>query len=276
MPARWWRARCTGTSAVGPLITLLTDFGTADAYVGIMKGVILGICPQAQVVDLTHEVPPQNIRAGALLLRSAAPYFPRGTIHVAVVDPGVGGTRAPVLMRTARASFIGPDNGLLEPAARAFGIERVMSLSRGEYHLAQVSATFHGRDVFAPAAAHLAAGVAPDALGPPQTQWQSLALPAPTAAGSGVAGEVVYVDHFGNLVTNLTREHIDSFPARPLLVSIARFTEIPVAATYGDVESGRMVGVIGSWGHLEVAERGGNAAHSLGVGVGAVVHLRSV
>src|SRR5712691_5770640 len=150
---------------VNGIITLTTDFGTRDAYVGVMKGVVLGICPAARLIDLSHEVPPQAVRLGALLLRSAVEYFPSGTVHLAVVDPGVGGARQPVLAVTERALLVGPDNGLLAPAAALLGVRAVHRLEREAFFRQPVSQTFHGRDVFAPVAAHLAGGATPDAFG---------------------------------------------------------------------------------------------------------------
>lgn len=258
-----------------PIITLLTDFGLRDAYTGVMKGVILGVCPEARLVDLSHEVPPQNVAAGALLLRSAAPYFPAGTIHVAVVDPGVGGRRAAILVQTPRAIFVGPDNGLLHPAATAFGVQRVIELSRSEYHLPEVSRTFHGRDVFAPVAAHLACGVAPDAFGAPRPGLRPLSLPLPSRTADGVRGEVIHVDHFGNLVTNLTRQDI-VFPGREVSVSIAGVAPIPLVGTYDEAEVGELLALIGSGGNLEIAVRQGSAAERLVAAPGAAVLVRSV
>jgi S-adenosyl-L-methionine hydrolase (adenosine-forming) len=257
------------------IITLLTDFGSRDAYAGVMKGVILGICPEARLIDLSHSVPPQNVAAGALLLRGAAPYFPAGTIHVAVVDPGVGGRRAAILVQTPRAMFVGPDNGLLHPAATAFGVQRVIELSRSEYHLPEVSRTFHGRDVFAPVAAHLANGVAPDAFGAPRHGLESLDLPLPSPTAEGVRGEVIHVDHFGNLVTNLTRQDL-GFPGREVSISIAESAPIPLVGTYGEVEIGELLALIGSGGNLEIAVRDGSAAERLVAAAGAAVQVRSV
>jgi len=180
------------------IVTLLSDFGTADAYAGLMKGVVLSICPEARVVDLSHEVPPQNVTAGALLLRSTVRFFPPGTIHVAVVDPGVGGERKPILVQAGGATFVGPDNGLLHPAASERGINRIVALTKGEYHLPRVSRTFHGRDIFAPVAGHLARGVAAEDFGPVLSEMKTLPLATASRDANGVVGEVVHVDRFGN------------------------------------------------------------------------------
>src|SRR5215470_7388033 len=173
------------------IITLLSDFGSRDAYVGIMKGVMLGICPAARLVDLTHEVPAQAVQLGALGLRSAVAYFPVGTVHLAVVDPGVGSVRHPVAVIGERAILVGPDNGLLAPAAATLGAYSVRRLTCSELFLQPVSATFHGRDVFAPVAAHLAAGTPPHALGPELPALQPLSLPAPRVDTSTIHGEVI-------------------------------------------------------------------------------------
>lgn len=258
---------------MGPVITLLSDFGSRDAYVGIMKGVILGISPAVRLVDLTHEVSPQAIRLGALVLRNAVEYFPAGTIHLAVVDPGVGSTRQAVLVVTPRALLVGPDNGLLAPAARALGAGSIHRLEREDLFRQPVSRTFHGRDVFAPVAAHLAAGTSPESVGPPVPSLQPLDLPEPRAEAAAVHGEVIYVDHFGNLVTNISAAAIASFRGSDVSVRIDGMRVSPLAPTYAAVSSGAAVGVIGSWGVLEVAVRDGNAAARFGAGVATPISV---
>lgn len=255
------------------IITLLTDFGTADPYVGIMKGIVLGICPAARLVDLTHDVPPQAVRLGALLLRSAVEYFAPGTVHVAVVDPGVGTTRTPVLVVTERAFFVGPDNGLLAPAAAALGVRTVHRLERDTYFRRPVSDTFHGRDIFAPVAAHLVAGTAPDAFGPAIAALQPLDLAEARVEPGAVHGEVVHVDRFGNLITNIAAAALASFHPHGLSVRIAGMTLSPLAPTYAAVAPGAPVALIGSWRTLEVAVRDGNAAQQLRVGLATPVSV---
>jgi S-adenosylmethionine hydrolase len=181
------------------IITLLTDFGTADAFVGIMKGIILGINRQAQVVDLTHGIPPQQILPGALVLRSAVRFFPVATVHVAVIDPGVGSARRPIVIETPQGFLVGPDNGVLSPAVAVLGCRQVRLSANMEYVRQPVSQTFHGRDIFAPVAAHLSRGVAPDRLGPRIDSIVELTVPEPRSSASSVRGEVIYVDHFGAL-----------------------------------------------------------------------------
>lgn len=254
-----------------PIITLLTDFGTADAYVGIMKGTILGIAPAARLVDLTHAVPPQAVRVGALLLRSAVEYFPDGTVHLAVVDPGVGSARAPVLVETERALFVGPDNGLLAPAATALGVRGVRRLTNDRYFRQPVSDTFHGRDIFAPVAAHLAAGTPAEELGPALDDLQRLDLPEARCERGAVHGEVIYVDRFGNLITNIAVSALTRFRPPSLSVRVAGMTLSPLASSYAAVASGAMVALISSWSTLEIAVRDGSAAEQLRAGIATPV-----
>jgi S-adenosylmethionine hydrolase len=254
------------------LITLLSDFGVRDAYVGIMKGVLLSIAPAARLVDLTHEIPPQAVEVGALVLRSAVPYFPAGTVHLAVVDPGVGTARAPVAVRTARALLVGPDNGLLAPAAATLGGATAVHAIENPSLLRQpVGDTFHGRDVFAPAAAHLAAGAAIETLGAPRHGLLALPLPEAVAAPDGVRGVVVHVDRFGNLLTNVARAALRAFRHLPLSVRVAEMATAPLRHAYGDVAPGELVALWSSWDTIEIAVRDGSAAARLGVGRGAAV-----
>jgi len=257
--------------ASAPIISLLTDFGLADAYVGVMKGVMLGICPAARLVDLTHEVPPQGIIPGALLLRSAVGFFPDRTVHLAVVDPGVGSTRHPIAMVTEHGVLVGPDNGLLYPAAAALGLLEVRRLERDEFFLQPVSRTFHGRDIFAPVAAHLAAGVPPRELGALLPAPQSLTLPEPRCAPDGVEGEVIHIDRFGNLITNVPAGAVAGFQMQRGSVSIDRVYIAPIVTAYAAVAEGSPLAIIGSWGMLEVAVRNGNAAERFGVTTGTPV-----
>jgi hypothetical protein len=258
------------------LITLLTDFGTADAFVGIMKGVMLAIDPGLRFVDLTHDIPPQAVDVGALVLRSAVPCFPDGAVHLAVVDPGVGTARAPIAVETARAVLVGPDNGLLAPAVAALGGARaVHALENEAFRRQPVSHTFHGRDIFAPAAAHLAAGLPIARLGPARAGMAPAALPVATATADGARGAVVHVDRFGNLMTNITRATLDAFRHQPLSVTVAEMTTVPLRATYADVDPGQLVALWSSWDTIEIARRDGSAATHLGIGRGATVVVTS-
>jgi len=255
------------------LVTLTTDFGTSDPFVGIMKGVIASRAPDARVIDLTHGIPPQDVRAGALVLRHAVPYFPSGTIHVAVVDPGVGGARRPLCVETATAILVGPDNGLLALAALASGVRRIVHLTESRFFLPTPSATFHGRDVFAPVAAALATGTALAALGGEVPSMEQLDLPEAVRDGTRLRGEVIYVDHFGNLVTNVSLAALAGFPRGDLSITIAGRRLRGVAESYSMARRGDPVAVLNSWGLLEVAVRDGSAQASLGAGVGTALEI---
>lgn len=262
-------------------IALLTDFGYRDHYAGVMKGVIAAIAPAASVIDITHGIPPQDIVAGALVLRQSWRFFAPRTIFVAVVDPGVGTQRLPLAIETRTgACFVGPDNGLLWPAADAAGIKRIVELRSPRYRLPQVSATFHGRDIFAPAAAWLARGVAVAALGPAVTGITRLDLTAGIEESArALTGTVVYVDTFGNFVTNLDRARVEGFVARfrgcRLLVRIKRRVSVEIRRAYGDVPVGAPLATFGSFDLLEIAVRDGSAADYFGAGAGTPVTLRA-
>jgi S-adenosylmethionine hydrolase len=248
------------------VVTLLTDFGTRDGYVGAMKGVILSLAPQATIVDITHDIPPQDIAAAAFVLAQAAPLYPPGTIHVVVVDPGVGGRRRGVIVPSGGQIFVAPDNGVLSLAAP---VERGWAISAPDFRRPDVSPTFHGRDVFAPAAARLCAGAVPADAGP-SIMLEGRLAPRPVLFsndGRKVTGHVVHVDRFGNLVTDIAAQIL---PYRPA-VRIGS-VEIPrVSVTYEDVPSGEPVAYIGSAGTLEVAVRDGSATDVLDVARGAPV-----
>jgi S-adenosylmethionine hydrolase len=253
------------------VIALTTDFGLTDPYVGIVKGVLATRAPGATVIDLTHGIPPQDVLAGALVLRHAAPYFPPGTIHLAVVDPGVGGTRRPICIETDTALFVAPDNGLCSLAAPPERTRRVVHLTDERFFLAPRSTTFHGRDVFAPVAAALATGTPPEALGPPVSDPVRIAVPPVETEPGRLRGAVLYVDRFGNLVTNIEAARLAAFPRRAVSTTIGGVQVRGIATAYADVERGALLAVIGSWGLLEIARRDGSAAGALGVGVGAPV-----
>ncbi|MGH8009986.1 MAG: SAM hydrolase/SAM-dependent halogenase family protein, partial [Candidatus Binatia bacterium] len=229
------------------IISLLTDFGSRDAFVGIMKGVILGINPDALLVDLSHEVPAQDVLGGALVLRSAAPFFPSETIHVAVVDPGVGSARRGILIATQHGSFIGPDNGLLSLAVPAETVTRITHLTNTEYFLSPCSSTFHGRDVFAPVAAHLSLGITAEQFGPEAGTMERLTFPEVERREKLLVGRVIYIDHFGNLVTNITEADLLPFPREKLCVSIRSVHIQGVVASYTAVDIGTPAALINSW-----------------------------
>lgn len=261
-----------------PPIAILTDFGYRDHYAGVLKGVIAKIAPAARVIDLAHGVAPQSTLAGALVLGQSWRYFPRETIFLAVVDPGVGTGRRPVAVETrAGARLVGPDNGLLWLAAREAGVRQVAELRAPRYRLSPVSATFHGRDIFAPAAAHLWLGAPLRSFGPERAGLEPLALKAPVRRGNRIEGVVIYRDGFGNLVTNLDRASVDAlracFPARTLLVTIRGGAPMGIVSAYGDAPPGAPLAVFGSFDLLEIAVREGSAAASFGAGEGTPVRV---
>jgi S-adenosyl-L-methionine hydrolase (adenosine-forming) len=255
------------------IITLTTDFGSADHFAGTMKGVILSVHPAAQIVDITHEVLPFDILDGGFTIVQAYRYFPKKTIHVVVVDPGVGSTRRPLLAEAAGQYFIAPDNGVL---SMLFAREtaRVRHIANQRYFLKPVSRTFHGRDVFAPVAAHLAAGVAPARFGPRIEDYLRLSFDAPSRTGKKTwTGCVLKIDRFGNMITNL---HVDEFPelqtrAFELKVGPARVTRL--ALTFTECAPEELFVVVGSSGFLEIAVNQGSAASELGCGAGAPIEL---
>lgn len=260
-----------GVSVRSPAITLLTDFGLHDAYVGIMKGVILGINPDARVVDLTHDIAPQQIQPAALILRSAVRFFPPGTIHVAVVDPGVGASRKPILIETEAGCLIGPDNGVLSLAAATMRRRAVRAIENASLLRHPVSQTFHGRDVFAPAAAHLSCGIAVESVGPLLAAIVELDVPAMRRVGSTLAGEVIAVDRFGNLITNIDADAILSFSAPVVSVSIEGKRAAGLVRAYSAVPEGAALAIVGSWGMVEIAVRNGSAAQMFAAGPGTPV-----
>jgi S-adenosyl-L-methionine hydrolase (adenosine-forming) len=244
------------------IITLTTDFGTRDAYVAEMKGVMLEIAASAghtlHLIDVTHEVAAHDVTEGALALDGAVPYFPRGSVHLAVVDPGVGTARRGLVVRTDRALFVGPDNGLFTPFLEQSTPWDAWELQANEYRLPSVSRTFHGRDIFAPAAAHLAAGVAPERFGPAVRDPVRLAWPTVRAVAGAVAGAVLHVDRFGNLVTSIRGEVLDDVGQGARIRLAGR--PLPLVSTYGELEEGQAGALVGSSGRLEIAVREGSAA----------------
>jgi S-adenosylmethionine hydrolase len=254
-----------------PVITLTTDFGARDAYVAAMKGVILDTCPGVRIVDVTHEVRPQAIAEAAYVLASAAPYFARGTVHVVVVDPGVGTSRRAIAVKTARAFYVAPDNGALTLALEKDPARAVVHLTDRRYHLPWVSATFHGRDVFAPAAAHLACGTTLGEMGEsiPSADMETLDVARVDLSGRGPwEAEVLHVDRFGNLITNVRMARAGASDGGELVIEAGGARIEGLRRTFGEVAPGALVAYVGSSGYLEVAVRGGNAADVLRLDVG--------
>jgi len=246
------------------IITLLSDFGLKDPYVAEMKAVILTINPEARIVDISHSIEKFDIRMGAFVLASAARYFPKGTVHVAVVDPGVGTKRRALLVETEDAFYIGPDNGLLMLAVKREGIRRAYMITNTKLMLPQVSSTFHGRDVFAPAAAHLAKGTPPAKFGQEIGDYLTPAFSKPALKNETWQGEIVQVDDFGNIITNITSRDLQKIGAKPgSLLSIRlrnKPWDIRFCRTYGDAVAKNSVALVGSHGFLEIAVNQGNAS----------------
>ncbi len=261
-------------------IAILTDFGYRDHYVGAMKGVIASIAPGAPLIDITHGVPAESIAAGAIALAQSWRLFPPRTVFLVVVDPGVGTTRLPVAVQTcAGARFVGPDNGVLSLALEEAGTARAVELRSPRYRLARVSATFHGRDIFAPAAAHLWRGVKLESLGPPIPDGLThLELAEPREGLEELRGEVLYADGFGNLVSNIGRDTLAQFEARfpgmRLSVRINRGASMEIVQAYGDARKGVPLATFGSFELLEIAVRDGSAAQHFKAGPGAMVTVR--
>lgn len=264
---------------MGTIVTLTTDFGLADAYAGVMKGVILSIAPEATVVDLCHGIAPQDIAGGALAVEAAVDCFPPGSIHVVVVDPGVGSQRAAVAVRSRRHWYVGPDNGVLSLALQADPMVRAVSLTNPRFHRAVVSATFHGRDIFAPAAAYLASGVDLMELGDPLDHLAPAPLPPARRTARGIEGEVIHVDRFGNLVTNIRAQDLAALggpiSAEEWTVHAGAARISGVARTYADVAPGSLVAYVGSSNRLEIAVRNGSAAERLGARAGWAVTIEA-
>ena len=254
------------------IVTLTTDFGTRDPYVAQLKGVLLARCEGVRVHDLTHEIAPQDVLEGALFLAAAVPTFPPGTVHLAVVDPGVGTARRAIAASVSGQHVVCPDNGLLTLLARRGGIEETRSIENPSLRREPVSPTFHGRDLFAPAAAFLACGGALEELGPPVDAPVELPLPRPRIEGERLTGEVLHIDRFGNAISNLASSDVEAAAGRLIHVE-AGGRLLPLARTYGDVAEGEALALIGSADLLEVAIRGGSAATALGLGRGSEVTI---
>jgi len=254
------------------IITLTTDFGDGSPYVAAMKGVILSLNPAATLVDITHRVPPQDIRHAALVLEEVGDRFPGGTVHVAVVDPGVGTDRALVFARIGRQNYVAPDNGVLSRLARATPPAKIIELTEPEYWLHPVSATFHGRDIMAPVAARLSLGLEPDHLGTPLERLVMLDWPEPRVAPGRIEGEILRVDSFGNLVTNICAELLPGGEDRGAIRVWCRGHRVAgLSQTYGNSPPGSLAALVGSAGRLELAVVGSSAAATIHAQVGDAV-----
>lgn len=257
-----------------PILTLTTDFGTADHYVGAMKGVILGICPQAQIVDISHEVGAYEIMEGAYTIAQAYTCFPKKTVHVVVVDPGVGSARRPILMEAAGQYFVAPDNGVL---AMIYAREKhkIRLISKDRYFRKPVSSTFHGRDIFSPVAAHLASGIAPARMGSLIDDYLRPGFQRAERTGKHTwVGQILKIDRFGNMVTSF---HVDEFPnleQRAFSLMLGGQEIGVMARHYAEAPAGELVAIVGSGGYLEISLNQGSAAQRTGCQTGAAVELK--
>ncbi|MBW1944438.1 MAG: SAM-dependent chlorinase/fluorinase [Deltaproteobacteria bacterium] len=249
------------------IITLLTDFGLEEPYAGIMKGVILSIHPHARLIDITHQAAPGSVSGAALLIKETYPFFPAGTVHLAVVDPGVGGVRRAIAVETDDHFFVGPDNGIFWPIIAGAESAKIINLTESRYFLPEVSNTFHGRDIFAPVAAHLSRGVDPLKTGAPIDDPVELPLHEPREKDGVLIGEVVRADHFGNLITNIRREMLEKFlgAGRPV-IRVGELEVEGLAGSYSEKGEGEPLAVIGSSGHLEISVNLGRACDRAGAG----------
>lgn len=248
------------------MITLLTDFGTRDHYVASMKGVILQINPKCTLVDISHQVIPHDIKEGAFLLSSAYSYFPKGTIHLSVVDPEVGSLRKPILLVTTNYFFVGPDNGLFTLVALRDKVKQVVALTNKIYFLPQVSTTFHGRDVFAPVAGHLSLGKNPKAFGREIDSWVELDFGKPKIEGGTLVGEIFHIDVFGNLISNIDEQQFFNFTkARSFIIRVGEKAIQGLKKGYWEEKRNVPMALFGSGGFLEISVREGNAQKILKV-----------
>lgn len=258
------------------VITLLTDFGTQDTFVGVLKGVIKSFAPEADIVDLTHHVSPQDIHAGAFLLHTACRHFPPGTIHLAVVNPGVGSIRQPVAARIGDFTYVSPDNGLLSYVLSEDTLHQAVTLDDARYHRPMVSRTFHGRDIFAPVAAHLANGVSLGRFGTPLNELETFPIPRTQVSGDTLTCHVVYADIFGNVFLDLTEDQADIWNVSHFAAHLSGHVISGPAQSYSDVANGSPVALFGSSGHLEIAIRNGSARALFKLQIGDTVTLHRI
>jgi len=256
------------------VIALLTDFGTRDHYLAQMKGVILSHCTDATILDIAHEVERFNVRAGSFILAAAARYTPKGTIHVAVVDPGVGSGRRPIVFQCLDALFVGPDNGLMVLAAELRGLQAAYTIDVERLGLTRISNVFHGRDIFAPVACKLYNGLAPDQVGEKIDDYVRSSFTIARARGRSILAEVVYVDGFGNVITNVPTEVVMGVGSRLRAKVKGKLISLPLVRTYSDVGCGHYAALKGSHGFLEIGMNQANASNRLGLKAGDKIEFR--
>lgn len=258
------------------IITLLSDFGLKDSYLSEMKAAILSINRRAILVDITHEVPKYDVRSGAFLLASAAPHFPKGTVHLGIVDPGVGSKRKPIIVKTKRATYVGPDNGLLILAAKNDEILRVFEITKNKYFEREISPTFHGRDLFSPVAAHISKGVRAEKIGRPFELYLQPSFTCVHVKNGLVDCEVIHTDSFGNVITNLKAEDLSRLGVRfGTMIGLGK-RSFPFLRTYSDVTKETLIGLVGSHGFFEIAANQRSAATLLGLEAGKRLRLNAV
>lgn len=260
-----------------PVVAFLSDFGTRDHYAGTMKGVVLGVCPDATLVDIGHDIPAHDVLAGALELAACYRFFPAGTIFLVVVDPGVGSSRRGIAAECGDYKFVAPDNGVLSAVFRETPPKKVVELTERKYARATVSRTFEGRDRFAPAAGWLAKGIALVSLGKSIANYQLIDLPKAEIGKADIVGEIVRVDRFGNLISNIDHRSFAQLADQGTLMITAGDRDVPrLVATYAEAPPGELCALFGSTDHLEIAVNAGDAAQALGLGRGAKVRVRLV
>ena len=254
------------------IITLLTDFGLRDPYVAMMKGVILSINPHAHLVDISHQVRAGSILQAASMIRETFTYFPKGTVHVAVVDPGVGGTRRPMGLEVGNHGFVGPDNGIFWPLIKSFKQAKAIHLTENRFFLSKVSWTFHGREIFSPVAAHLSLGVPLAEMGHPFEDPMTLELPEPYEKDEVFSGQVIRVDNFGNLITNVSAKNLSEFQKDgSLVIELGNLSITKLSHTYSDAKEGQPLALINSSDWLEIAVNLGRASEYAGFDSGEVI-----
>ncbi len=257
------------------IITLLSDFGWEDGYVASMKGVILGIYPEARLVDISHGIPPQDVPSGAFVLTTTYASFPDHSIHLAVVDPGVGTERRPLIVQAGKHFFVGPDNGLFSRILAQAPLWRAWELDQREYWLPQTSQTFHGRDIFAPVAAHLAAGVPPHQMGTPCEPKIENWFQVKMEREGVLCGQIIHTDHFGNSISSIDKSSLLQLSPvlRKLAVEVHPHRLLPIVKTYAQVPAGQFAALLGSHGYLEIAMNGGSAAKELDLRRGSFIRV---
>jgi len=256
------------------VIALLTDFGLSDNFVGVMKGVIYGINPEVRIIDLCHQIESYNVREAAFLLKSSYPYFPEGTVFLVVVDPGVGSERKSIIMETENYFFVAPDNGVLSFLLER-DIKRIIQISNEKYFLKPVSRTFHGRDIFAPVAAHLSKGEKVENFGSPIKDIEKIELPEPRVEKNGLSGEVIYVDRFGNLITNINKDTFLRFVGgKKFQIVMGKATISRISSSYKEGKKGLPLAIFGSFDNLEISLYGDDASRGLNLKKGSKIYIK--